>query len=56
MSDKKALLVADIHHGVTIGKLGASGLDLRLEDTLFLEAFVFEGISSFGLKFAATTS
>ena len=40
MSDKKALLVADIHHGVTIGKLGASGLDLRLEDTLFLEEHI----------------
>lgn len=33
----KIFIYGDIHHGHTIGKLGKSGLDLRIEDTLEVE-------------------
>lgn len=33
----KIVIFSDIHHGITIGKLGASGFDLRMEDTFKIE-------------------
>jgi DNA repair exonuclease SbcCD nuclease subunit len=40
--NNQILLYADIHHGITIGKLGSSGLDLRIEDTLEIERQITE--------------
>jgi len=33
----KCLIYSDVHHGTSIGKLGDSGLDLRIEDSLNVE-------------------
>lgn len=38
----RILVYSDIHHGVMIGKLGRSGLDLRIEDTLEIEKQITE--------------